>query len=381
MRSWIPWLVFGPLILLLGIAIGSWLRPDRLPWSDVHAAMAPDGDARTSAPVANTTMPSFAPIVAAARDAVVGIRTIHLDDAPPPIEGAEPAADTTGYGVSSGTGFVIREDGLILTARHLVTRPNTIVVEIPERGAVEGELAGEDPHSDLALVRLLDPPPDLHVLPLGDSDVLRQGDWVVTLGNPLRYRQSVGAGVVSYVGRHLAQDGMLVTSDHLQFTAPANPGSSGSPVFAVDGQVVGITTRAVVDGQGLTFATPARVIKQVLAAMHRNSGRARRAYLGIRFQDLERDAAARYGLATRGVRVTEVFPGQPADLAGIRRGDVLLSFGGRAVSDALELHERITWSEPGEATDVELLRDGVRIAVEPTLHELDSGAPPRPANQ
>src|SRR5690606_1681159 len=176
---------------------------------------------------------------------------------------------------------------------------------------------------------------------------------------PLAFQHSVGVGVVAFVGRHLLQDGFHVTNDYLQFSAPAYPGSSGSPVFDMTGRVVGITTRSARDGDGLSFAIPAKVIRQVLHSMEENDGRVQRAYLGIEFTPVERNTARRHGLPEGvGVLVTAVSEGRPAAAAGVREGDVIVRFGGIEVTDVHELHDRITWSTPGARTTLELVRDG-----------------------
>ena len=190
-------------------------------------------------------MPSFAPIVDAVRPGVVGVHTIRpesraSDEAPP---GSEGARDADGEGTSptarrgwggkvSGTGLVIDARGLIVTNEHIVADAREILVRIPgELRDHRADVVGLDPISDIAVLRLVDPPRDLTVLPLGDSSEVRQGDWVVTVGNPLGFSQSVTAGVVSFVGRHIFQDGSRVSNELLQFSAPINPGSSGGPVL------------------------------------------------------------------------------------------------------------------------------------------------------
>jgi S1-C subfamily serine protease len=376
MRVFLPWILLGPALLAAGVGFGVWWQSARggdgiARWSRESARVRP-GAGELGAP-------SLAPLVANVRSGVVGVYTVHLADAELPAgeEDIVGEQSSDSLGVSRGTGFVMNARGLILTAHHLVARPQTIVVDVPGSGELEAELVGEDPSTDLAVIRLIDPPDDLFVLQFTDSDSVRQGDMVVTLGNPLGFPLSVGFGVVSFVGRHLRQSGLVVTNDYLQFTVPANPGSSGSPVFDLHGHVVGITTRAV-EGMGLSFAIPSKVVRQVLRSMERNEGRVRRAYLGISFLPVERAVARRQGIPEgRGVRITGVIPGQPADRAGVRVGDVVVSFDGRAIDDMLELHDWITWSVPGTQVELALVRDGVRrepIAV--TLGEL--GAPPAP---
>lgn len=306
-------------------------------------------------------MPSLAPLIETVAAAVVGIRTVHRAG----WQGSQwrKPAENRSRGVSVGTGFIFHEQGLILTAHHLVAQPISIVVELPGHGRNFAELLGEDPITDLAVLRLIEPPDDLKVLRLGYSEQVRQGDWVMTIGNPLRFNKTVGVGIVSHINRHLVQDGMELTNDYLQFTAPTNPGSSGSPVFAMNGAVIGITTRSARSGEGLSFAVPSKVIRRVLMSMEANQGRVRRGFLGLEFQTASRDLTRAYSIADgRAVRVTAVIPGQPAERAGLLEGDLLLSYNNRPVVSGPELHDWITWSAPGAVVELEVIRNGKRIA-------------------
>ncbi|MHC5062874.1 MAG: S1C family serine protease [Planctomycetota bacterium] len=315
-------------------------------------------------------MPSLAPVIERVSAAVVGVNTHHRSGSEPQHWQGESASES--LGVSSGTGFIFHEEGLILTAHHLVAQPMTIAVDVPGHGRMDAELIGEDPSTDLAVIRLVLPPDDLEVLNLGNSDLVRQGDWVMTIGNPLEFDQTVGVGIVSHIKRHLQQDGLQLTNDYLQFTAPANPGSSGSPVFNMDGEVIAITARSARSGEGLSFAVPAKVIRMVLASMEANEGRVRRGYMGMEFVPADRSLARQLSIFDgQGVRVTGIVAGQAAERAGLLAGDILLSFNGRPITSEFDLYEWITWSTPETDVRLEVIRDGVRIeAIDVNLGEV-----------
>ena len=358
-------MIVGPLLFGAGVAFGS-LDPGA-GIDDAARAAAQTGSSRartpstssatrpssagteSAAPVAGT--PGFAGIVAAARDGVVGVRTIHR-----PAVGAPDA--THDEGLSRGTGFLLHSGGIVVTAHHVVADPHSIIVELPGFGPRQAELIGEDPPTDVAVLRILDPPEDLPSLQLGRSEDVQQGDWVVTIGNPLRLRQTVGAGVVGFVGRHLDADEYGITNEHLQFGAPAYPGSSGSPVLDMQGTVVGMTTRSAVGGDGFAFAVTARVIRNVLASMARNSGRVRRAFLGAGVELVHGGPRLGQHPCAEGlaVELTAVLEGRAADRAGLRCGDVIVRVGGQPIESLGDFYDTLTWAEPGSAVELLVAR-------------------------
>lgn len=366
----VPWLLFAGLFLGLGVAIGRFA-----PWFGGAATVAepawsepvPPAGVPVAAGAANA-MPSLAPLVQRVRRGVVGVRTFT----PPTAERGEGAQAVA----VAGTGFVIHEGGLILTNHHLVAGSKSIRVELPD-ASVNAELVGEDAVTDLAVLRVKDLPASVQPLSLGDSTNVQEGDWVLTLGNPLRFRGTVTVGVVSSVGRHLPERGGQVTNEFLQFSAPVNPGSSGSPVVDMAGNVIGITTRNHTEAQAIAFAVPSKVIKWVLAALQSPDGRVRRAHLGIAFDRLSRDRAERYGVPDGcGARITHVREGSVAEGVGLAKGDVVLVYDGHEVSNVGELYDWITYSRPGTHVELEVLRPGTgkrKVAV--TLGELSAPVP------
>jgi S1-C subfamily serine protease len=357
-RRPLQWLVAVPALLLGGVWLGRILPvPEREP---VAAGSPP--------PAASLTIPSWAPIVDRVRAGVVGViarRRPDPDRSQP--AGLEQAGRTDASGWANGTGFVI-DGGHIVTNHHLVAGATQVIVDLSDHAKCEAEVIGEDLATDIALLRVEDPPEPLVPLRLGDSSQVRQGDWVLAVGNPFLYfRHSVTVGVVSYVGRLLPEDGLQVTNEYLQFSAPVNPGSSGGPVLDARGDVVGVTTRTHSGGQGLSFAVPSKVLQWVLEAMKRDGGRVRRGYLGLSFQPRN---VGQGGGQDDGALVTSVTAGGPAALAGLQIGDRIVGFGRRPVASAYDLHDWITHGVPGSDLTLEVLRGDQRLTLPARLAEL-----------
>ena len=304
-------------------------------------------------------LPSFAGVVAQVMPAVVAVQA-HLAEAtaaatPANHEPARPMA-ATATGRRNGSGFIVQSGGLVLTSRHLVQGAERIEVTVPDVATFLAVLVGEDSATDLALLRLENAPPELPALAIGDSDSLQAGEWIVAVGNPFGFTQTVSVGVVSFVGRHLPHSDLRVTNDFLQISAPVNPGSSGCPVVDLAGRVVGVTTQAPIDAQGISFAVPGNTLKWTLAAMQREpDGHVRRGYLGIEFAS----RPVCDGVRGCGALVVRVVEGQAAHRAGVRAGDVVLRVDGGAVPDARTLHQRIVCAAPGSSIALQLLRDGI----------------------
>ncbi|MFK7739259.1 MAG: S1C family serine protease [Planctomycetota bacterium] len=259
-------------------------------------------------------------------------------------------------GMRNGSGFVLHERGLVLTSRHVVVGSDRIEVLLPTFGLGTADLIGQDEATDLALLRLRNPPKGLKPLSLGDSNELSAGDWIVAVGNPLGFSRTVTAGLVSFVGRHLRHNDLGVSRDFLQISAPINPGSSGGPVFDVYGNVVGVANQFASEAQGISFAVPSRAVKWALEAMRRQpDGRVRRGYLGIEFA--ARSDRTESGERRHGAQILDVRKGDPGELAGLRRGDIVLGVNGRPIRDAKDLHQRIVCSDPGSSIAFQLLRD------------------------
>ena len=184
---------------------------------------------------------------------------------------------------------------------------------------------------------------------------------MLAVGNPFEYNETVTVGIVSYVGRHIAEEGLLVSNEYLQFSAPVNPGSSGGPVLDMQGHVVGVTTSTHAKASGISFAVPSEVLKWVLERMDAADGRVRRGFLGVGLVPLDSATGKALGLAG-GAVIRRVEEHGPADRAGIRVGDVIVSYNGEQILDASTLFDWITYSHPGERAVLGVVRHGVRIA-------------------
>ena len=352
--------MLGPLLLGAGAVLGRWW-----PLGESTKAYHEAGSARpqpetAEVPVAPGALPSLAPIVQRIARGVVGVRTL-----------LEPGAGDR----MTGTGFVIHSTGLILTNQHVVAGNLMIVVEVPGCGRIEADVVGEDAITDLAVLRLREVPEGLTVLKLAASEQVQPGDWVMTVSNPFEFRHTIAVGIVSYVGRHLLETEAPVTNEFLQIAAPAYPGASGGPVVDMQGHVVGVTRRALTDGPGISFAVPSKVVKWVLDSMERNQGKVRRGYLGLGLVPLPQPRSESLsGSRSGGALIDAVEPGQAAERAGLRKGDVILAWNGRLLDNPSDLHDWITCSPPGTTAEIEFLRDGVR---QPPLRvTLDEVKPP-----
>ncbi len=351
--------LFGLSCISVGAAVGiSWPRAAAPMWTEAPPLRQPG------------VLPSFADVVQQIGPGVVTVRALRASAAKDSTVAAVSEASglravhASGPGLRSGSGFVVRQEGLVVTSRHIVVDAIDIEVIVPQRGAFRAEVVGEDAATDVALLRLEGAPTDLLALPLGDGADLRAGDWIVAVGNPFGYAQTVTAGLVSFVGRHLSHTDLGVTNDFLQISAPVNPGSSGCPVLDLQGRVVGVTTQAPADAQGISFAVPSRTLKWSLEAMQKQpDGRVRRGYLGIEFSShstaggsSERNAP---NTPNDGALIVHVVEGQPAHRAGVRAGDVVLRVDGARIHDARALHECIVCTQPGTSISLQLLRDGL----------------------
>lgn len=312
---------------------------------------------------ATAAAPSFADVVTAVLPGVVSVR-VELGGEPTlaTLDNARPRRDR------SGSGFLVQQQGLVVTSRHVVVDAASVQVDVPDHGEFSAELVGDDAATDLALLRLVGAPSDLPSLRLGDGQ-LRPGDWIVAIGNPLGLSQTVTPGVVSYVGRHLHHRDFELTNDFLQISAPLHPGSSGCPVVDLQGRVVGVTTQAPLEAQGISFAVPSHTLCWTLRAMQeRPDGRVRRGYLGIEFASVP--GRGEPGGCASGVYIRRVLDGRPAHRAGLREGDVVVGFDGVPVADAGDLHQRIVESVPGRSVALALLRQGQTLPVTAVLGEI-----------
>ena len=354
----------GLLRLSLGIAAGAALGA-ALAWGIVRSRPGP-----SSVPVADATGGAHSPFALLAERAGAGVVFVHTSKSVPlPLPWRGPSeGGSMGPSVASlGSGFVISSDGIIVTNNHVVEGVDWIRVVLSDGSEVEAEIVGQDPKTDLALIRV--PPSDLlHPLPLGDSDVILPGDWVVAIGNPFGLDHTVTVGIVSAKGRDL---GHGPYDDYIQTDAAMNPGNSGGPLLNMRGEVVGINSAINPEANTIGFAVPINLAKEILPQL-RERGRVARGWLGVGVQPLTVEIARKLGLSdTHGALVSQVRDGSPAAAAGIARGDVLVSFRGAEIRDLRALPRAVSATPVGERVPIDLIRDGRHLTLQVELVEIE----------
>jgi S1-C subfamily serine protease len=264
---------------------------------------------------------------------------------------------------------VFTPDGLILTNSHVVSAGSEVSISLTDGRVLGADIVGDDPHTDLAVLRVTSP--DLIAAPLGNSAALRPGQVVIAIGNPFGFQHTVTAGVVSALGRSLRARTVRLMENLIQTDAALNPGNSGGPLVTSRGDVVGVNTAVILGGQGIAFAVPINTAAWVISCLLKD-GRVRRSYLGVAGHDVDipRRLVREYALPReRGMSLTAVTPRSPADDAGLRAGDVLIDFGGVAIGGVDDLVRLLTDQTIGVATPARVLRHGAprRLMVVPRL--------------
>jgi serine protease Do len=277
-----------------------------------------------------------------------------------------------------GSGFVISEDGFIVTNNHVIEGADEIEIEFFSGERLPATVVGTDPNTDIALLKVESDEP-LSFVSFGDSDIMRVGDWVMAMGNPLGQGFSVSAGIVSARNRELSG----TYDDYIQTDAAINRGNSGGPLFNMDGEVIGVNTAILspTGGSiGIGFAMSATVVTEVVDQL-RQFGETRRGWLGVRIQNVTDDVAEAIGLdEAKGALVTDV-PEGPALAAGVEQGDVILTFDGREVEDTRDLVRQVARTEVGKEVPVVVFRNGETQTLRITLgrREEAEGAVPAAA--
>jgi len=273
-----------------------------------------------------------------------------------------------------GSGFIFTQDGFVLTNSHVIHRAAAIIVGLADGRRVSGHVIGEDPDSDLAVIRI-DAWPLVSVA-LGDSQAIRVGQLVIAIGNPYGFQATVTAGVVSALGRSLRSASGRLIDDIIQTDAALNPGNSGGPLVNARGEVIGVNTAMIAAAQGLCFAIGINTAKFVAARLIRD-GVVRRSYIGVAGQtvQLPRRVLRYYQLQTEaGVQVMSVEPGSAAEQAGLRPGDVMVEFDGKALEGIDALHRLLTDERIGVPAQVRIVRQLELITV--TIVPRGSRLPP-----
>jgi S1-C subfamily serine protease len=264
----------------------------------------------------------------------------------------------------SGSGFIFTPDGFILTNSHVVHRASRLGATLSDGRSYEAQLIGEDPDTDLAVIRIN--ADGLVPAALGDSKSIRVGQLAIAIGNPYGFQCTVTAGVVSALGRSLrSQSGRLI-DDVIQTDAALNPGNSGGPLVTARGEVIGVNTAVILPAQGLCFAIAINTAKHVAGLLIRN-GKIRRGHIGVAGQNvsLPRRHVVLHSLtAASGVLVISVEPNGPAQRAGLKEGDVIVGYAGKPIGSIDELHRLLTEEQVGARAELTFLRNGAKHALE-----------------
>lgn len=267
-----------------------------------------------------------------------------------------------------GSGVIFRADGYILTNYHVVDGADQVLVTLNNAQEYQAQVVGRDPKTDLAVLRI-QAPEALPVATLGDSDALQVGDWVVAIGNPFGLDHTVTAGIVSAKGRVI---GAGPYDDFIQTDASINPGNSGGPLLNMRGEVIGINTAIVPNGQGIGFAIPVNTAKPLIPQLV-STGKVTRGYLGLNLQTLTPALTQTLKLSeSKGALVSEVFPGSPAAKAGLQRGDVIVTFDGKQISSAHDLATLVAATAVDKNVSLLILRDGSKQTVPLTVGRMPS---------
>jgi serine protease Do len=359
--------------------------------SHAHAAApatAPAGRAAVTAPAASefpqaAAMPNFRSIVARYGPAVVNI-TVEgsvKTSARAPFGGFDPddplfeffrrfgpqfrAPGGEQLIRGQGSGFIVSADGIVLTNAHVVAEAAQVTVKLTDKREFKARVIGIDKPSDVAVLRI--DAKDLPTIPLGDPASAEVGDWVLAIGAPFGFENSVTAGIVSAKSRTLPDEGFM---PFIQTDVAINPGNSGGPLLNLAGEVIGINSQIYSRSggyQGLSFAIPIDLAAQVKDQLLAN-GKVSRGRLGVGIQPLDQALAKSFGLdRPRGALVSQVEKGSPAEKAGLQAGDVILGVNGKALADSSELPIRIAGMAPGQAARLDLWRDGKARQVEVTI--------------
>lgn len=272
--------------------------------------------------------------------------------------GPPPKGEKPPKAMSLGSGFIIDSSGLILTNNHVVADADEIKIaftEDPDEKPVDGEVVGRDTELDIALIKVKTNRA-MAAVPLGDSDALEVGEYVIAVGNPFGQGHSVTHGIISAKGR-LAPEFPLTS--YLQTDAPINPGNSGGPLVNLKGEVIGINNAIDQRAQGIGFAIPINVVKKILPQL-RTKGTVSRGYIGVLVNELTPDVAQQLGVSKdlRAPFVTHVYPGDPADKAGMKTYDVILEFNGKAIHTSAELIAAVTAVSVGDTVPMKVSRNG-----------------------
>ena len=339
-------------------------------------------------PAFSASLPDFRGIVKEGSPAVVKILVEHSGERDSPFEsdeipeylrrffeyrGGPPPSQGQRQRLSMGSGFILSDDGYVVTNDHVVEGADKVVVRMVDRSEFDATVVGTDPRSDLALLRI--DAEDLPVLKLASNGDLDVGEWVLAIGSPFGLDFSVTAGIVSAKGRSLPTERNENYVPFIQTDVAINPGNSGGPLFNLDGEVVGVNSQIFTRSGGsigLSFAIPVSVVRNVVDQLKRD-GKVTRGWLGVTIQDVDRNLAESFGLdRPRGALISQVAPDGPADDAGLKPGDVILSFDGNDIPTSSDLPHVVGLIAPDSRVPVEIMRDGDRKTLRVVVGGLDA---------
>jgi serine protease Do len=368
--------VFAMIVVLavaLGAGLGSWAAGA---FENAKSAPAPGG---IQAPVVPAALPlasgTFAQVAAAVKPAVININTVGRG-----MGGRTPFEEFFGeeffrrfFGEiperipqrSLGSGVIVDPEGIALTNAHVVERASEIEVLTSDGKKHKAKVVGLDKKTDLAVLRIQGGGP-YPAATLGNSDKMNVGDWVLAIGSPFGLEQTVTAGIISAKGRVIGQGPF---DDFIQTDAAINPGNSGGPLVNMSGEVIGINTAIVAQGQGIGFAIPINMAKTIYTELAAK-GKVARGWLGVSVQPLTPELAKSFGAKeTKGVLVADVIQESPANRAGLQAGDILLEFDGKKIETPQDLQRAVGLTSPGKAAKARIWRDKAERTIEVTIGE------------
>ncbi|HKZ07073.1 MAG TPA: Do family serine endopeptidase [Methylomirabilota bacterium] len=381
----------GFLLVLVSAATGYLVR-DRMVSAPSAAPVAVRASGAPALP--DSLQAAFVGVAQKLRPAVVNIGTVQRSrsrrpPAPPPgtddpffqdffkqFFGSDNPAQRPEFRLPSmGSGVIIDKRGLILTNFHVIKGADEITVRLSDKREYRGKVMGVDPKTDLAVVRF-EPDHELRVATLGDSDVLKVGEWAIAIGNPFGLDQTVTVGVISATGR--SDVGVATYENFIQTDASINPGNSGGPLINLKGEVVGVNTAIVAAGQGIGFAIPINMVRRVVDQLV-EKGKVVRGWLGVALQPLSKELVQTLGLpGSEGALVASTIPGSPAAKAGLQQGDVVLSYDKTPIEDSHHLQRLVAETRVGKAVALEVWRKKQRVPVTATVAEVPEDRSTRP---
>ncbi len=370
--------IFGLVGIIIGLGISTGLNLHSTAYSEEPAI------SKGAIETLSKTGAAMAEVVAAVKPAIVNIsstRTIKSQGIPHPFLNDPMLRRFFGdeYGglekpkefkqASLGSGVIADKDGYILTNNHVVKDADDIKIRLSDKREFKGKVLGTDPKTDLAIIKI--EAHNLPVIKMGDSDKMRVGETVIAIGNPFGLNQTVTSGIVSAMGR--ANVGIADYEDFIQTDAAINPGNSGGALVNVRGELIGINTAIFSTSggyQGIGFAIPSNMAKVVMDSLIKN-GKVVRGWLGVSIQPVTPDLAKQFGLKEeKGALVGDVIEDGPAEKSGIQRGDVIVEYEGKEVTDPVGLRNMVAGTSPDKQVMIKVLRAGSPITMNIVIAEL-----------